>query len=105
MIDDTENVKSGLVTIGSICPNSTDKKGATKDKEKMENIEYKRLLNFTNVMEHEWDKEQLTFPEIDTKDKYFHELKRIHLFVENKDNVIKFYQTSYVKQSIEKIRH
>lgn len=43
MIDDTENVKSGLVTIGSICPNSTDKKGATKDKEKMENIEYKRL--------------------------------------------------------------
>ena len=43
MIDDTENVKSGLVTIGSTCPNSTDKKGATKDKEKMENIEYKRL--------------------------------------------------------------
>lgn len=70
-----------------------------------ENIEYKRLLNFTNVMEHEWDKEQLTFPEIDTKDKYFHELKRIHLFVENKDNVIKFYQTSYVKQSIEKIKN
>jgi DNA repair exonuclease SbcCD ATPase subunit len=70
-----------------------------------ENIEYGRLINFTNSIEHEWDKEQLTFREADTKDKYFHELKRIHTFVENKDNVIKFFQTSYVKQSIEKIKN
>lgn len=70
-----------------------------------ENIEYKRLLNFTNAIEHEWDKEQLTFTEADTKDKYFYELKRIYTFVENKANVIKFYQTSYVKQNIEKIKN
>jgi len=70
-----------------------------------EAIEYKRLLNFTNVIEHEWDKEQLIFPEIDTKDKYFHELKRIKVSIENKDDVIKFYHTSYVKQSIEKIKN
>ena len=43
MIDGTENVKSSLVTIDSTCPNSTDKNGATRDNEKMENIEYKRL--------------------------------------------------------------
>lgn len=70
-----------------------------------QNIEYKRLLNFTNAIEHEWDKEQLTFSEADTKDKYFHELKRINTFIINKDDVIKFYQTSYVKQSIEKIKN
>ena len=70
-----------------------------------QNIEYKRLLNFTNAIEHEWDKEQLTFSEADTKDKYIHELKRINTFIVNKDEVIKFYQTSYVKQSIEKIKN
>lgn len=69
------------------------------------NIEYKRLLYFTNAIEHEWDKEQLTFPETGTKDKYFHELTRIKVFIENKGDVIKFYQTSYVKQSIEKIKN
>lgn len=70
-----------------------------------ENIEYCRLLNFTNSIEHEWDKEQLTFLEMDTKDKYFHELKRIEVFIENKDNVVKFYHTLYVKQNIEKIKN
>lgn len=70
-----------------------------------QNIEYKRLLNFTNAIEHEWDKEQLTFSEADIKDKYFHELKRINTFIVNKDDVIKFYQTSYVKQRIEKIKN
>lgn len=42
-MEETEKVKSGLVTIVSTCPNKTDKNGATKDNEKMENIEYKRL--------------------------------------------------------------
>lgn len=73
-------------------------------RESNENIEYRRLLNFTNSIEHEWDKEQLIFLEMDTKDKYFHELKRIKVFIENKDDVIKFYQTSYVKQNIENIK-
>lgn len=42
-MEDTEKVNSGFVTIDSTCPKRTDKKGATRDKEKMENIEYKRL--------------------------------------------------------------
>lgn len=47
----------------------------------------------------------MTFSEADIKDKYFHELKRINTFIVNKDDVIKFYQTSYVKQRIEKIKN
>jgi hypothetical protein len=43
IIEETENVKSGLMTIDSTCPKRTDKNGATSDNEKMENIEYKRL--------------------------------------------------------------
>jgi len=70
-----------------------------------ENIEYTRLLNFTNTIEHEWDKEQLAFPEADTKDKYIHELKRIDTFIKKKDDVIKYYQTSYVKGKIENIKN
>jgi len=79
--------------------------GALKqDNSSDETIEYKRLLNFTNSIEHEWDKEQLRFLETDTKDKYFHELKRIKVFLENKDTLIRFYQTSFVKQNIEHIK-
>ena len=43
MMAETEKLKSGFVTIDSTWPNRTDKNGATRDNEKMENIEYKRL--------------------------------------------------------------
>jgi uncharacterized protein YqfB (UPF0267 family) len=43
MMVDTEKLNSGFVTIDSTWPNRTDKNGATRDNEKMENIEYKRL--------------------------------------------------------------
>jgi hypothetical protein len=40
---ETEKENSGLFTTFSTCPNSTDKKGATKVRENMEKMEYKRL--------------------------------------------------------------
>lgn len=72
---------------------------------KKEKVQYKNLLNMSsNVNETEWDKEQISFTENDTKDKYLNEVKKIKALIENKDEVVRYHQVNYFRQNIENIK-
>lgn len=70
-------------------------------------VEYQSLFYFAYDLQEQafpWDKEYLAFPEIDTKDKYIHELYRIKSFLELKDQTVQYYKVDYFKQNIERIK-
>ncbi|MGB3750618.1 MAG: ATP-binding protein, partial [Arcobacteraceae bacterium] len=77
--------------------------GLITQKEK-EKVEYKKILHSTdNINEPAWDKEQITFIENNTKDKYLYEVRKIKVLCENKSEIVRFYQVNYFRQNIENI--
>ncbi|MBY0380205.1 MAG: hypothetical protein K2P99_07390 [Burkholderiales bacterium] len=67
------------------------------------NITYYKLFNEKNLF-FEWDRENLIFPEIDTKDKYLYELKKIKYLLQYQNEIKQYHKVVLFKQKFEQIK-